>query len=67
VSASSPRLWRPVGFLLLMIGLGLRLDTSWQTFAAVLIVAGAAAASRGFRRPARREEPRAFVAPTGGG
>jgi hypothetical protein len=64
---TSSRLWRPVGFLVLMIGLGLRLDTGWQTLAAGLIVGGAVAASRGFRRAASDEASRAFVAPTGGG
>jgi hypothetical protein len=67
VSVPSSRVWRPVGFLLLMIGFGLRLDTSWQTLAVVLIVGGAVAASRGFRRPAPDEAARAFVAPSGGG
>jgi hypothetical protein len=38
---------RPLGFLLLMLGFGLRLDTSWQGLAWVLILAGAAVAARG--------------------
>jgi hypothetical protein len=32
--------WRPVGFLLLMFGFGVRLDTGWQGVAWVLLAAG---------------------------
>jgi hypothetical protein len=36
-----PGVLRPVGFLLLMLGFGLRLDSAWQTLAVLLLVAGA--------------------------
>jgi hypothetical protein len=51
---------RPVGFLVLMIGLGLRLDTTWQATAWLLILAGAGALGLGL---VRSEAPgaRAFV------
>lgn len=38
---------RPLGFLLLMIAFGLRLDSSWQLLAGVLFVVGAGAAGVG--------------------
>jgi hypothetical protein len=37
----------PVGFLLLMIGFGLRLDSSWQLLADLVLVAGAVTAGVG--------------------
>jgi len=53
---------RPLGFLLLMLGLGLRLDTPWQTLAALLIVGGTVTAGAGLWRLARRVGMRtAFV------
>lgn len=55
----------PLGFFVLMLGLGLRLDTAWQGLAWVLTVAGAAAASAGLwadREAARRD---AFVSGAG--
>jgi len=38
---------RPTGFLLLVLGLGLRLDSSWQGAAWLLILAGGAVAAAG--------------------
>jgi len=37
----------PIGFLLLMVGFGLRLDTSWQTLAWGFLLAGATTAGSG--------------------
>jgi hypothetical protein len=37
----------PIGFLLLMVGFGLRLDTSWQVLAWGFLLAGAATAGVG--------------------
>lgn len=45
---SPDRPWRVVGFLLLMLGFGLRLDTAWQELAWLLLLGGAAATGRGF-------------------
>ena len=39
--------WTPVGFLLLMLGFGFRLDTGWQVLAWVLLVAGGAGLAAG--------------------
>ncbi len=44
---SVDRPWRVVGFLLLMLGFGLRLDTAWQGLAWLLLLAGAGATGRG--------------------
>ena len=44
----------PVGFLLLMVGFGHRLDTGWQAFAWAFLLAGATTAGIGLlqvRRP----------------
>jgi hypothetical protein len=41
------RPWRALGFLLLVLGFGLRLDTAWQGLACLLLAAGAAAAGWG--------------------
>ncbi len=38
---------RPLGFLLLMLGFGLRLDSSWQLSADLLLVAGTVVAGVG--------------------
>ena len=38
---------RPLGFFVLMVGFGLRLDTAWQGVAALLILAGGVAAGLG--------------------
>jgi hypothetical protein len=59
---------RPLGFVLLMFGFGLRLDTDWQALAWVLLVAGALAGAAGlwgFTRDADRSS--AFVPPPGKG
>jgi len=55
----------PLGFLLLMLGLGLRLDTLWQGTAWILLAAGAGCWARAawLRRGAHAA---AFVPPTGG-
>ena len=34
--------WRPLAFLLVMLGFGLRLDTGWQWTGLLLLAAGAA-------------------------
>ncbi len=47
---TSPGVLRPLGFLLLMLGFGLRLDSAWQTLAAVLLVAGAGLGGLGLWR-----------------
>ena len=41
------RPWRVLGFLLLVLGFGLRLDTDWQRLAWLLLLGGAAATGRG--------------------
>ena len=41
------RPWRVVGFLLLVLGFGFRLDTDWQRLAWLLLLAGAAVTGRG--------------------
>jgi hypothetical protein len=46
--------WRPVGFALLMLGFGLRLDTAWQGLAWLFLVGGAAAGAAGLWDLARR-------------
>jgi hypothetical protein len=53
VSADRP--WRVVGFLLLMLGFGLRLDTAWQVLAWLLLLAGAGATGRGLWLLSRRD------------
>jgi hypothetical protein len=54
--------WRPFGFLLLMIGFGLRLDTDWQGVAGVFLTLGAGGGLLGLLALVRRPIPRAFVA-----
>ena len=46
---NDPAFARPVGFFLLMVGFGLRLDTSWQTLASGMLVLGAVSAAIGLR------------------
>jgi len=41
------RAWFPLGFLLLMVGFGLRLDSGWQATAWLVLLLGAAAVARG--------------------
>jgi hypothetical protein len=58
--------WRPLGFVLLMLGFGLRLDSDWQGLAWVLLLAGALAGIAGLRGLWRRADGfRAFVPPSG--
>lgn len=52
---SADRPWRVVGFLLLMLGFGLRLDTGWQGLAWMLLLGGAAATGRGLWLLSRRD------------
>jgi hypothetical protein len=59
---SAPR-WTPVGFVLLMLGFGLRLDTAWQGLAWLLLVAGTVCAAAGLGPATRRG---AFVPPPAG-
>lgn len=61
------RAWRAVGFVLLILGLGFRLDTSWQGLAWVLMVAGAALSGWGLwlLSQARRRAADAFVRAAG--
>jgi hypothetical protein len=47
----SPGLGRVAGFLLLMVGFGLRLDTGWQISAWLLLAAGAVVAAGAFVLP----------------
>ena len=62
----TPSGWRPVGFVLLMLGFGLRLDTPWQGLAWVLLAAGTAAAAAGLLDLVRdRPGFRASVPPPG--
>ena len=58
-------LWRPLAFLALMLGFGLRLDTTWQRLAGVLLVAGAAGGAAGLWGLAQRHRHGAFVPPGG--
>src|SRR5262249_34410666 len=45
----SARAWRPLGFLLLMLGFGVRLDSDWQALAWMLFIAGGCATLLGLR------------------
>jgi hypothetical protein len=51
---------RPLGFFLMMLGFGLRLESTWQGVGLVLLLGGGAAAVAGLMRPGG-----AFVAPEG--
>ena len=55
--------WRPVGFFLLMLGFGFRLDTAWQGLAALLLALGGASAGTGLWMFWRRQGASAFVPP----
>ena len=58
-------IWRPAGFLLLMVGFGLRLDSPWQGLAWICLLAGAAAGGAGLWTLADRDGAlRAFVSRT---
>ena len=59
---SSGGLLRPLGFFLMMVGFGLRLDTSWMGGAWLCLVAGGACAGVGLWR----DSARAFVPPRAG-
>jgi hypothetical protein len=61
------RTWRPLGFLLLMIGFGLRLDTPYQAVAWLFVLAGGGAAGAGLFRLSQRRRENAFVPPPGKG
>jgi len=61
----SARAWLPIGFVVLMVGFGLDLDSDWQLLGGVLLVAGAAAMAIGLRRGDRAHA--AFVPPSGRG
>ncbi len=57
---------RPLGFVLLMLGFGLRLDSDWQGLAWLLLVAGAVAGGAGLLGlHRRRDREHAFVPPAG--
>jgi len=55
--------WRPLGFFLLMLGVGLRLDSEWQALAGALLIAGAVAAGAGLWALQREPVDGAFVPP----
>ena len=57
----TPRAWRPVGFFVLMMGIGLRLDSDWQLVAWLLLAAGAVGVGLG-----STDSRAAFVPPQGG-
>jgi len=50
---------RPLGFFLMMLGFGLRLESGWQGLGALLLLVGGAAGVTGLLRA------RAFVPPDG--
>jgi hypothetical protein len=56
---------RPLGFFVLMVGFGLRLDTAWQGLAALLILAGGAAAGLGLWQGSAAARGDAFVSGPG--
>ena len=67
-TASGAGLWRPVTFFVLMMGLGLRLDTTWQGVAWLLIVAGAVGGGLALRPlvgGGAQDSSSAFVPPEG--
>ena len=59
-------IWRPVGFLLTMLGFGLRLDTPWQALGGLLILGGAVAAGAGLWSLVRRRRVGAAFARSAG-
>lgn len=61
------RAWRPLGFLLLMVGFGLRLDTPYQALAWLFLLVGAVAAGAGLMLLSQRRHENAFVPPPGKG
>jgi hypothetical protein len=46
---TAPGVLRPLGFLLVMLGFGLRLDSTWQGTAWLLLLGGAVVAGLGLR------------------
>jgi hypothetical protein len=59
---------RPLAFFTLMCGFGLRLDSSWQRLATVLLAVGAVLAAAGLLALGRARAARdAFVRPPGQG
>lgn len=62
----SAALARPLGFLLLMLGFGLRLDTSWQILAWLLLAVGAAVSALGLFGPESPAAASASVPPADG-
>ena len=63
----SDRALRPLGFLLLMLGFGLRLDTSYQGIAWLLLVTGGLVTASGLLLLAQHRRDDAFVQPRGKG
>ena len=59
----TPGGWRPLGFLLLMLGFGLRLDSEWQGLASALLGLGAVAGGAGLWALRREAVGGAFVPP----
>jgi len=55
--------WRPLGFLILMLGFGLRLDSEWQGVAGALLGCGAIAGGAGLWALRREATAGAFVPP----
>ena len=55
--------WRPLGFLILMLGFGLRLDSEWQGVASALLGFGAVAGGAGLWALWREADGGAFVPP----
>jgi len=58
--------WRPLGFLLLMLGFGLRLDSEWLGVANALLGFGAVAGGAGLWGLRREAAGSAFVPPAPG-
>jgi len=55
--------WRPLGFLVLMLGFGLRLDSEWQGVAGALLGLGAVAGGAGLWALRSEAAGGAFVPP----
>jgi hypothetical protein len=64
---ASDRALRPLGFLLLMLGFGLRLDTPYQGMAWLFLVTGGLVTAGGLFLLARRRRDDAFVQTQGKG
>ena len=59
------RALRPLGFFVLMVGFGLRLDTTWQRVATLVLLAGAVAAGLGLWHGREGADADAFVSGPG--